>query len=76
MFAGISLLFGANHANGREYQRSPVQIGSHYECFETNTALTSDRERARVTCGFNRLVMGPLEPGKAGTPSIGGMSWR
>ena len=73
----------------------PVQVGSHYHFFETNTALAFDRERsrgyrldiaagtavrfepgqtrevqlvpfagARVICGFNGLVMGPLEPGE------------
>ena len=72
----------------------PVQVGSHYHFFETNTALTFDRDEtrgyrldipagtavrfepgqtrevrlvpiagARVICGFNGLVMGPLEPG-------------
>ena len=72
----------------------PIQVGSHYHFFETNTALAFDRDRtrgyrldipagtavrfepgqwrevqlvpftgARVICGFNGLVMGPLEPG-------------
>jgi urease subunit beta len=75
----------------------PVQVGSHYYFFETNTALEFDREQARgcrldipagtavrfepgqtreiqlvpiagarVACGFNGLIMGPLDPGKAG----------
>ena len=72
----------------------PIQVGSHYHFFETNTALAFDRDQtrgyrldipagtavrfepgqtrevqlvpftgARVICGFNGLVMGPLEPG-------------
>ena len=72
----------------------PIQVGSHYHFFETNTALAFDRDQtrgyrldipagtavrfepgqrrevqlvpftgARVVCGFNGLVMGPLEPG-------------
>jgi urease subunit beta len=71
----------------------PIQVGSHYHFFETNTALAFDRDQARgyrldipagtavrfepgqtrevhlvpftgarVICGFNGLVMGPLEP--------------
>jgi urease subunit beta len=75
----------------------PVQVGSHYHFFETNSALMFERERsrgyrldipagtavrfepgqtrevqlvpiagARVICGFNGLVMGPLEPGAPG----------
>ena len=74
----------------------PVQVGSHYHFFETNTALTFDRDEtrgyrldipagtavrfepgqtrevrlvpiagARVICGFNGLVMGPLELGES-----------
>jgi urease beta subunit len=70
----------------------PVQVGSHYHFFETNTALQFERERARgcrldipagtavrfepgqtrevqlvplagarVACGFNALVMGPVD---------------
>ena len=73
----------------------PIQVGSHYHFFETNTALAFDRDQtrgyrldipagtavrfepgqtrevqlvpiagARVICGFNGLVMGPLEPGE------------
>jgi urease subunit beta len=76
----------------------PIQVGSHYHFFETNTALAFDRERARgyrldiaagtavrfepgqtrevqlvpiagarVICGFNGLVMGPLESGERRT---------
>jgi urease subunit beta len=72
----------------------PIQVGSHYHFFETNTALAFDRDQTRgyrldipagtavrfepgqtrevqlvpftgacVVCGFNGLVMGPLEPG-------------
>ena len=71
----------------------PIQVGSHYHFFETNPALSFDRERtrgyrldipagtavrfepgqtrevqlvpfagARIACGFNGLVMGPLDP--------------
>ena len=76
----------------------PVQVGSHYHFFETNTALEFERERARgcrldipagtavrfepgqtrevqlvplagarVACGFNGLIMGPLDPGEPAT---------
>jgi urease subunit beta len=72
----------------------PVQVGSHYHFFETNTALEFERERARgcrldipagtavrfepgqtrevqlvpiagarVACGFNGLIMGPIDAG-------------
>jgi urease subunit beta len=70
----------------------PIQVGSHYHFFETNTALSFDRKRARgyrldipagtavrfepgqtreiqlipiagarIVCGFNGLIMGPLD---------------
>jgi urease subunit beta len=50
----------------------PVQVGSHYHFFETNTALEFERELvplagARVACGFNALIMGPLDPGEPAT---------
>ena len=76
----------------------PVQVGSHYHFFETNSALMFERDRtrgyrldipagtavrfepgqtrevqlvpiagARVICGFNGLVMGPLERGAPGS---------
>jgi urease subunit beta len=71
----------------------PIQVGSHYHFFETNSALSFERAKARgyrldipagtavrfepgqtreiqlvpiagarVICGFNGLIMGPLEP--------------
>jgi len=71
----------------------PIQVGSHYHFFETNSALSFERAKsrsyrldipagtavrfepgqtreiqlvpiagARVVCGFNGLIMGPLGP--------------
>jgi urease subunit beta len=42
----------------------PVQVGSHYHFFETNEAPQFDRAaaRGRRIFGFNRQVMGPLDP--------------